>query len=96
MAESSFQSKLKKKLKDMFPGAFVFKTDALQLQGCPDLLILYKQKWAGLECKARADAPHRPNQDYYVAQFDDHSFARFIYPENEQEVLGELKVYFGN
>lgn len=96
MAESSFQKNLKEKLKKLFPGCYVFKTDALQLQGVPDLLILYKDKWAGLECKAYKDAPHRPNQDYYVTQFDDQSFARFIYPENEQEVLNELSVYFNN
>ena len=42
----------------------IFKMD--QIQGLPDLLILYGEKWASLECKRSATAKKRPNQDYYV------------------------------
>ena len=47
--ESGFQDKLVKELKDTLPGCMVFKMD--QIQGIPDLLVLYKDKWASLECK---------------------------------------------
>lgn len=94
MKESEFQSKLIKKLKTMFPGCVVTKQDADYLQGIPDLLILYNNKWATLECKKSAKSTHRPNQDYYVEKMNEMSFSRFIYPENEEEVLNELQRAF--
>lgn len=92
--ESEFQHKLIKELKDLFPGCFITKLDASYIQGSPDLLILYKDKWATLECKKSAKAKHRPNQDYYVGKMDDMSFSRFIYPENKEEVVRELQQAF--
>jgi hypothetical protein len=94
MKESIFQRNLKKKLKAMFPGCIVTKLDANDIQGIPDLLILYKNKWAVLENKKSAKASHRPNQDYYVNLLNEMSFARFIFPENEEAVLNELQQTF--
>ncbi len=89
--ESQFQSQLIKEIKNMFPGCIVQKQDSGRIQGIPDLLILYGDRWAMLEVKRSADASHRPNQDYYVAKCDDMSFCRFIYPENKAEVLDALQ-----
>lgn len=94
MLENKFQSDLKKELKQMFPGCIVTKLDANQIQGIPDLLILYKNKWAVLECKRSEDAKKRPNQDYYVNLMNEMSFSRFIQPENKEEVLYELQQAF--
>lgn len=90
MIENQYQAELKKRLKSMFPGGLVTKLDSSDIQGIPDLLILYKNKWAILEVKKDAEAPHRPNQDYYVTKLNNMSFSRFIFPENEEEVLNEL------
>lgn len=90
--ESGFQDKLRDELKNMFPGCMVFKMD--QIQGIPDLLILYVDKWASLECKRSIIASHRPNQEFYVDLMNNMSFSRFIYPENKDEVLHELRSYF--
>ena len=90
--ESGFQDRLIKTLKTLFPGCMVFKMD--QKQGIPDLLILYGQKWASLECKREEDAKRQPNQPYYVEQMNKMSFSRFIYPENKKEVLNELQHAF--
>ena len=90
MRENDYQKGLKKKLKTMFPGCLVTKLDSSDIQGIPDLLVLYENKWAVLEVKKDATAQHRPNQDYYVAKLNEMSFSRFIYPENEEEVLDEL------
>ena len=94
MLESKFQANLIKKLKKQYPGCIILKNDPTYMQGVPDLLVLYKDKWVTLECKKSANARHQPNQDYYVDQMNNMSFSRFIYPENEQEVLDELKHKF--
>jgi hypothetical protein len=88
--ERDFQSGLIKDLKRMFPGCIVMKNDSSYIQGIPDLLLLYKDKWASLEVKQNSRAKKRPNQEYYVGQMNEMSFSRFIYPENKEEVLDEL------
>lgn len=90
MKESEFQAGLKKELRKMFPGCIVTKLDSADIQGIPDLLILYEGKWAALEVKKNATATHQPNQDYYVDKMNEMSFSRFIYPENKEIVLNEL------
>lgn len=96
MKESKFQSNLKKELKNMFPGCIVTKLDSGDIQGIPDLLILYKNKWATLENKRTAKAHRQPNQEYYVNKMNNMSFSKFIYPENKEEVLTDLKKYLEN
>lgn len=88
--ESKFQHDLIKEIKDRLPGSYVLKNDAGYLQGVPDLLVLYEDKWATLECKRDSHASHRPNQDYHVKAMDEMSFSRFIFPENKEEVLDEM------
>lgn len=90
--ESGFQDKLRDELKNLFPGCMIFKMD--QIQGIPDLLVLYKNMWATLECKKSARAKRRPNQEYYVGLMNEMSFSRFIYPENKEEVLNDLQKTF--
>lgn len=94
MLERNFQAKLIKELKGMFPGAVILKNDANYLQGFPDLTILYKSHWAVLETKRGESASHRPNQDYYVDMLNKMYFARFICPENKEEVLRDLQQAF--
>ena len=90
--ESGFQDRLIKSIKDRFPDCMVFKMD--QIQGIPDLLVLYGEKWASLECKRSAGAKRQPNQEYYVRKMDEMSFSRFVSPENKEEVLDELQQKF--
>lgn len=92
--ERDFQASLIKELKRMFEGCIVTKLDAGHIQGIPDLLILYKDRWATLECKKSAKAKKQPNQEYYVGLMDEMSFSRFICPENKEEVLYELQQTF--
>ena len=94
MLENAFQSKLIKDLKKRFPGCIVLKSDSRYLQGIPDLLILYKDKWASLECKQAEQSKKQPNQEYYVGKMDEMSFSRFIFPENKEAVLDDLQQTF--
>ena len=96
MLENRFKTNLRNEILDMFPGCFVLHLDPNEVQGIPDLLILYKDKWAVLEGKKNAKASHRPNQDYYVELMNEMSFAAFIYPENKDEVLDALYLYFNS
>ena len=90
--ESGFQDQLIKDLKNLFPGCMTFKMD--QIQGIPDILVLYKNVWFSLECKKSANAKRQPNQEYYVGLMNEMSFSRFICPENKEEVLHELESTF--
>jgi hypothetical protein len=94
MTESQYQSKLIKKLEKLFPGCFILKNDPSYQQGAPDLIILWKNFWASLEVKASASSISQPNQGYYIDQLDAMSFAAYIYPENEEEVLNALQQAF--
>lgn len=92
--ENRYQSDLITLIERRFPGAVILKNDANYIQGIPDLLILYKDKWAVLECKKSLKEPHQPNQDYYIALLNGMSYAAFVYPENEDIILAELETHF--
>ena len=92
--ENKFQAELIKEIEGTFDGCIVLKNDANYKQGFPDLTIFYKNKWAVLECKKDDKSSHRPNQDYYVNKCDGMSYARFVSPNNKEEVMNELKVHF--
>ena len=95
MLESKIQEKLIREIQQRFPGAIVLKNDPTYIQGFPDLVVLYKDRWAALEVKKDQYAEHQPNQDYYVDRANRMSFSRFVYPENKQEVLDDLQQAFG-
>jgi hypothetical protein len=92
--ESLFQAKLIKELETIFPGCWVLKNDANYKQGVPDLIVLWKNKWAMLECKASATANRQPNQEHYISELGKMSFASFIHPGNKEQVLDALQRTF--
>jgi len=96
VTEAAFQSRLIRKLKRIFPGCVVLKNDPQQTQGILDLTILWGPFWGMLEVKAERDSRRRPNQDYYVEVLDDMSFAAYIFPDNEEEVLLALQETFAS
>lgn len=94
MKENKFQAGLIKELKERFPGCMVMKNDSSYIQGIPDLLILYEDKWAALECKRTINSKRQPNQEYYVEQMNRMSYANFICPENKEEILDGIQRTF--
>ena len=94
MTENQYQARLIKKIKDMFPGCVVMKNDPTYQQGVPDLIILWDKYWASLEVKARGEFHAQPNQLHFIKKLDEMSFAAFIFPENEEEVLNALQQAF--
>ena len=91
MLERDFQRYLKIKIKQRLPGCIVMKTDPNYIQGFPDLLILWNDRWAALEVKQSKNAHRQPNQEAYISGLNQMSFAAFIYPENAEEILNEME-----
>lgn len=94
MTENQYQAKLIKKIKSMFPGCVVLKNDSTYQQGIPDLTILWHDYWASLEVKPAGEFYAQPNQLHFIQKLDEMSFAAFIFPENEEEVLNALQQAF--
>lgn len=94
MLENRFKTNLIKDINNLLPGCMVLHLDPNERQGIPDLLVLYRDKWAALEGKRSLTSSHRPNQDYYVNLMNEMSFAAFICPENKEEILYDLQRAF--
>jgi hypothetical protein len=94
VTENQYQAKLIKRLGSVFPGIVILKNDAAYKQGILDLTLLYQDRWASLEVKRSASADVQPNQDHFVKVLNEMSFASYIYPENEEEVLSALQQAF--
>lgn len=89
--EAAYQARLIKKIQAIFPGCFILKNDPSENQGIPDLLILFNNTWFMLEVKLSERAAVQSNQPYYVDMFNNMSFAAFIWPEVEDEVLNAIQ-----
>lgn len=92
--ETPFQADVVLRIRKMFPECLILRGNSASLQGIPDVLIVYGDRWAFLEFKRSANEVHQPNQDWYVDKLNQWSFAAFIFPENEEEVLRELQYAF--
>ena len=90
-SETKYQASVVRRLENEFPGCIVIRLDPRYVQGYPDLLILYENKWAMLEVKMAAGSATEPNQPYYVEMFNDMSYCAFIYPDNEDVIFYDLQ-----
>ncbi len=95
MNESAYQRKLIMKIRELLPGCMILKNDPSYMQGVPDIIILFHDRWGMLEIKRASDAHVQANQEYYIELLNDMSFASFINPLNEEAVLYDLQCAFG-
>lgn len=95
MNERTYQRKLIPRIEELLPGCVIMKNDPTQIQGIPDLLILFEDKWAMLEVKVDSEPDFEPNQLYYIEKLGTMSYVTFINPDNEEEVLDALQSAFG-
>lgn len=91
--EGGYKTELKNRIEKELPGSMVFHLNPNERQGIPDLLILYKSKWATLEGKKSLNEPYRPNQPYYIELMNSMSFSNMICPEITDDVLSEMYEY---
>jgi hypothetical protein len=89
--ESEFEKHLIEQIMRAYPGAIILKNNANLIQGIPDRLVLWGPRWAAFDAKESEKAPKRPNQDYYIREMNDMSYASFVYPQNEEVFLNELQ-----
>lgn len=94
MLERNFQKDFISRLMEEFPGCIILKNDPTYVQGFPDLIFLYEDFWAVLECKKSRVEPYRPNQEFYLAVTKEMSFSATVYPENMEDVIYELHEAF--
>ena len=97
--EGIFKTKLIDELEKTFPDCIVTKLEADFKAGIPDILIVDGPRWATLEAKAsKADVTkkrqNKDAQDYYVGKMNTMSYSSYIYPENKEEIINELKIHF--
>ena len=78
----------------MFPGCMIMKNDPNYIQGIPDWIIVWEDKWATFEAKRSQSASVQPNQTWYVNRMNEMSFSMFVYPENKEEFLHGIQQAF--
>ena len=94
--ETTFRTKFLKQFKILYPAADIHPNTGCGIQGYPDTSIKFNGKNAHLEFKASAKAKVQPNQRWYVEDLNQREFARFIYPENGDQIMEELHGYFNS
>ena len=94
MRESEFEFHVVKRLERSFPGAINLKIFPGYIQGFPDRIVLWNDRWAAYEVKKHQNAHKQPNQDYYINLLDRMSFGAYVYPENEEDFFNEIQRAF--
>lgn len=95
MLEMSFKTKFLIRLEERLPQVDLdFVHTKPRQRSYPDTFVIGPHVWAALEFKRAENAPHQPNQVYYVNHFRQKGYANFVYPENAEEVLDELEDLF--
>ncbi len=95
--ESDFIKDFKSELQKRTRGIDLDYIKYRSIRSTPDFVILGPNfTWAALEFKTSKDAHRQPNQEYHVNRMNEKGFARFVYPENAEEVLDELEELFAS
>lgn len=91
MAESRFQSKVVKWLKEQGCEVLTITVVPGIPTGHPDIVALAKTgKWATLECKDNEHSSFRPLQRETIERHNRKGYSRAVYPENWAQIQREL------
>lgn len=73
-------------------GCWVMKTQVIAgtPTGTADIFFCIEGYYGWIEVKAAKKSKHQPLQDEFIAKMNEWSWARFVYPENWEEVKLEL------
>lgn len=91
MAESNFQGKVVRWLRQKGCYVLVITAHPGIPDGCPDVIALCDGGgWIGLECKKDAKAKFQPLQKATIQKLNGMYYCRAVYPENWEEIKQEL------
>lgn len=94
MLESEFKKKFCARLKRaVHPLAILqYKQDATTVSGFPDTIVILEGITIYIEFKKSKRAKFRPGQKEWLAKLNENGHFAFVcYPENQDEVLNEIK-----
>lgn len=93
--ESETERNFKQDMNRRLPGGWWVKGNSQMQQGIPDQTFYYGPRWAMFEFKRAENSDLQENQDWFIDMFNEMSYARFVSPENYNEVLDEVQEAFG-
>lgn len=91
MKESDFQAKIIKWLRSK--GCFVWKCqqNSATQRGVADIFFCYEGFYGFIEVKQAKNSPKRPGQQAFIDKMAKWSWAKFVYPQNWEEIKQELE-----
>lgn len=90
MTEAEFQKKVIRWLRSKKCFVWKCQQNATTRAGVADLFFCREGFYSFLEIKKSKNAKIRPGQKEFIAKMDDWSYAKFVYPENWEEIKAEL------
>lgn len=88
--KQAFQKKLKKEVKPV--AILQYKQDATTIKGFPDTLVILEGVVIFIEYKKSKKAKYQEGQKLWHDKLEDAGhFSFYVYPENADEVLKEIK-----
>lgn len=93
MLEKDFKKNFCKSLKRLGCNALQYQQSATTLAGFPDTIVLLPESLVVfLEFKKSKTAKYRPGQKEWKEKLEERGFYHwFVYPENAEQVLEEIK-----
>lgn len=89
--ETRFAAKVDKRIKNL-PNSFWFNIQQAALRGHPDRIGIINGTFVALELKASAKAARAELQKWHLNKVSAcGGYARFVYPENFEEIFLDLK-----
>jgi hypothetical protein len=89
--EADLQSKFLSSLRKLGYKCFKQQMNATTRAGTPDAFIFKEGFWGWIEFKQHKNSKARPGQKENVEWAKENSWGSFVYAENKDEVLKELK-----
>lgn len=95
MLESKFKEKFFEEFKAKVPQTGILYKASFSKRSYPDVVLLGPNgRWAVLEFKRAEKAARRIHQALHIEILSEMGYARFVSPENSEEVIRELEAYF--
>lgn len=93
MKEADFKQKFCKELKKLHCIVLQYQQSATTIAGFPDTIVLLPESLViFLEFKKSKTAKYRPGQKEWKKKLEERGFYHwFVYPENAEQVLKEIK-----